>query len=293
MTAPAGEARLALKARLAAHGLWLCAARLRLLALKAGFDLNQPRVPAGDPAGGQWTSGDDALSAAMTRRLFVPRVQRLAGARRTGAVARNIFPKPQPNWPKGCIPLAQSADGDGVDWNKPTVHTNRETTPQDEQKFVDGHGSDAQDLAQALKRGSNAQEFLTLSSIEAHWGVADAATNANNFFGVHNISSGPFPNQIGTYLASGHDGVVGTMYPCWLSPNDAPGGRKPVAVFPKDTGYMDSGSIAVGRLENLGGDYSNPATFFTNIHKSGWAIGTPLAAYVNLLMGRYRHLSGY
>src|SRR5262245_15386450 len=32
--------------------------RLRLLRAKAGYNPDQPRVPAGSPQGGQWTSGD-------------------------------------------------------------------------------------------------------------------------------------------------------------------------------------------------------------------------------------------
>lgn len=45
------------RARLLATRFRIGALLLRAAALKAGFDPNQPRVPAGNPRGGQWTSG--------------------------------------------------------------------------------------------------------------------------------------------------------------------------------------------------------------------------------------------
>jgi hypothetical protein len=240
MSAPNGEARLALKARLAAHGLWLCATRLRLLALKASFDPNQPRLPAGDPAGGQWTSG-----------------------------------------------------GGGVDWKNPAKHTDRPTTKADEKKFVNDYRKQAQDLATKLGRGANANEFLALSSDETKWGVADAATNANNFFGLHNLSSGPFPGQIGTYLTSGQKEVAGTLLPYWIPPTSDSDPQKATPVFAVSTGYFDSGSVVANILAKMGGDYSNPATFFANIRAAGWAVGTPHQTYIRTLMQRYGDVSRY
>ena len=41
-----------------------------MLALKAGFDPNQPRVPAGRPEGGQWT--DSGSGGSNARRVAEP-----------------------------------------------------------------------------------------------------------------------------------------------------------------------------------------------------------------------------
>jgi hypothetical protein len=48
-----------LRARLAGYALDLAGIRLQLLLRKAGFNPDQPRVPAGQPGGGQWTDGGD------------------------------------------------------------------------------------------------------------------------------------------------------------------------------------------------------------------------------------------
>ena len=48
-----------LRHELSANAFRLAALRLEL-ALKAGFNPEQPRVPAGQPGGGQWTDGDEA-----------------------------------------------------------------------------------------------------------------------------------------------------------------------------------------------------------------------------------------
>jgi len=48
-----------LRYELSANAFRLAALRLEL-ALKAGFNPEQPRVPAGQPGGGQWTDGDEA-----------------------------------------------------------------------------------------------------------------------------------------------------------------------------------------------------------------------------------------
>jgi hypothetical protein len=240
MTALTGEARLALKTRLAAHGLWLCAAQLRLLALKGNYNPNQPRVPAGDPAGGQWTSG-----------------------------------------------------GGSVDWKNPVKRTNRGTTSDDWKKFVQNHRADAEKLAAKLGHGSNAGEFLALSSEESNWGLAEAASNGNHFFGYHNGKAGPFTGQIGTYLTSGKYGDPGQLLPVWMPPLPDSDSRKTIPVFSTTTGYVDSGAYVVGKLAEQGKDYSNPATFFATLHALGWAKDTPTATYVHTMLGRYKLVSKY
>jgi len=54
---PLATKRARLRADIATHRLLMAAMWLRLLTEKANFDPGQPRVPAGDPAGGQWTGG--------------------------------------------------------------------------------------------------------------------------------------------------------------------------------------------------------------------------------------------
>lgn len=55
-----------LRAEITAYCLWLAGAKLALLAAKAGFQPDQPRVPGGDPAGGQWTSDGGSGTATRT-----------------------------------------------------------------------------------------------------------------------------------------------------------------------------------------------------------------------------------
>lgn len=70
---PQGAKKRALRAEVVAHRVMMEALRLRLLVAKANFNPAQPRVPAGDPDGGQWT-GDggggigDASGPHRTRR---------------------------------------------------------------------------------------------------------------------------------------------------------------------------------------------------------------------------------
>lgn len=74
-------------------------AALRLyLALKAGFNPDQPRVPAGRPGGGQWTDGDDGapiindppIEEVYPELLIVPllRIPRLLNAWRLWVLSR-------------------------------------------------------------------------------------------------------------------------------------------------------------------------------------------------------------
>src|SRR5262245_51129424 len=49
-----------LRAKLDGLRLLATAVRLRL-AIKANFNPNQPRIPAGQPGGGRWTNGDGPL----------------------------------------------------------------------------------------------------------------------------------------------------------------------------------------------------------------------------------------
>jgi hypothetical protein len=60
---------LQLRSKNAAIRVELAALRC-ILALKAGFDPNQPRVPAGRPEGGQWTDSGNGQSNA--RRVAEP-----------------------------------------------------------------------------------------------------------------------------------------------------------------------------------------------------------------------------
>ena len=200
----------------------------------------------------------------------------------------------QPRVPAGSSDGGQwTSGGGGVGWKNPAKKTNRPTTKADEKKFVNDHRTDAEKLAKLLGRGSNANEFLALSSDETNWGVIETASNANNFFGLHNRSTGPFPGQIGTYLSSGQDGVPGTLLPYWTPPSSDRGSQKATPVFAVSTGYVDSGSVLANILAKMGGDYSNPATFFANIRAAGWAVGTPHQTYINTLMQRYGHVSRY
>ncbi len=58
---------LQMRCETAAMQLHVALLRLRL-ALKAGFDPNQPRVPAGRPQDGQWTRvGENAIAREGTR----------------------------------------------------------------------------------------------------------------------------------------------------------------------------------------------------------------------------------
>lgn len=57
------ELLLAFRSELSAFRLALISANLRFLLQKANFDPNQPRVPRGNPDGGQWTKIDDGASS--------------------------------------------------------------------------------------------------------------------------------------------------------------------------------------------------------------------------------------
>ena len=64
----------ALRARLASHAFDLAAVRVQLLLRKANFNPAQPRVPARQPGGGQWTGRQDGGQVHLTqgRRGFDP-----------------------------------------------------------------------------------------------------------------------------------------------------------------------------------------------------------------------------
>jgi hypothetical protein len=175
----------------------------------------------------------------------------------------------------------------------PSQPTSRAPTEADMRKFVQTHRPEAQRLALALGGGATADEFLALSSVETTWGTSDAAQMANNYFGLHNAETGPFPGQIGTYLTSGKRGVPGKLLSKWIAPLNDGSSRQAVAAFSSTSGYMDSGAVAVRRLTKIGGDYSNPATFFATIRRLGWAAGTPSAEYVRTLLSRHKHVSRY
>ena len=219
----------------------LAAARMRLalikLAFKAGYKPTQPRVPAGDPNGGQWAGGGSGRSSVPRRK--------------------------------------------------------RGTTEADNRDFVTKKRAEAQKLADALGHGADANEFLALSSVESTWGSADAASMANNYFGIHNSEKGPFPGQTGTYITSGTSNIPGQVVPGWISPFPDRSPKQAVAAFAPDTGFLDSGMVAVSKLKTEGIDYSNPATFFANVHARGWAEGANAADYVHTMLQRYRHVGRY
>ena len=60
-----GAERARLRAKVAAHSR-LAGAKLVLITAKAGFNPAQPRVPAGNPAGGQWGPGGGGGTARRT-----------------------------------------------------------------------------------------------------------------------------------------------------------------------------------------------------------------------------------
>jgi hypothetical protein len=76
--------------------LWRAIADLRwdLLVLKAAlrlhrrYDPDQPRVPAGSPDGGQWTSGDGSSPREMTMRRGTPLAEATQGQLAAIAVAQ-------------------------------------------------------------------------------------------------------------------------------------------------------------------------------------------------------------
>jgi hypothetical protein len=68
-TSPEAAAeRARLRAGIAAHSLWLAGAKLALLAVKTNFNPAQPRVPAGNPAGGQWAPGGGTARRTPTKK---------------------------------------------------------------------------------------------------------------------------------------------------------------------------------------------------------------------------------
>ena len=69
--------------------------------------------------------------------------------------------------------------------------------------------------------------------------------------------------------------------------------QKTMAAFPAATGFADSAAVVIARLQKVGGDYSNPATFFATVRAHGWAMGTDPRAYVRIMIQRYGRVSGY
>ena len=65
--------------------------------------------------------------------------------------------------------------------------------------FIHTHQTDAATVARQL--GVPTQNILGLSGIESTWGTSNAATQANNFFGLHGGANAPFAN--GVWYTSG------------------------------------------------------------------------------------------
>ena len=176
---------------------------------------------------------------------------------------------------------------------KTPKHSVAAPTEADMKRFVTVHRPEAQKLALALGHGATADEFLALSSVETKWDTADATTIGNNYFGLHNLGSGPYPGQTGTYITSGIKNVAGYIVPRWVPPYPDGSAVQAVAAFPANTGYSASGSFVVKQLTKAGKDYSNPITFFATIRALGWAQGTTPTEYVRILLQRHRRVSRY
>ncbi len=77
--------------------------------------------------------------------------------------------------------------------------------------FIHAHQTDAATVAQQL--GVPTENVLGLSGIESKWGTSNAATQANNFFGLHGGANAPFAN--GVWYTSG--GVAMSAFPSYLA----------------------------------------------------------------------------
>jgi Mannosyl-glycoprotein endo-beta-N-acetylglucosaminidase len=77
--------------------------------------------------------------------------------------------------------------------------------------FIQTHEADAATVAQQLNVPT--QNILGLSGIESQWGRSNAATEANNFFGLHGGANAPFAT--GVWYTSG--GVAMSSFPSYLT----------------------------------------------------------------------------
>jgi RHS repeat-associated protein len=78
--------------------------------------------------------------------------------------------------------------------------------------FLKAHQADAATVAKSL--GVPTQNVLGLSGIESQWGASNAATQANNFFGLHGGQSAPFASGDAWYTSAG---VQMSRFPSYLA----------------------------------------------------------------------------
>jgi len=113
---------------------------------KAGYNPDEPRVPAGSPGGGEWTTGGGADGEAGSDATGEPEL---------GAGGPEIQPA-----------AAQSG----------SVQAKKE-------RFVDAHVADTRPVAAGL--GIPVENILGLAAEESGWGTSGFAERGNNFFGIH------------------------------------------------------------------------------------------------------------
>ncbi len=241
---------------------------------KAGFNPDEPRDERG-----RWTSGGDNGNADGYAADHTVGIQ-LADAGMSDASDDTV---------------SQAAARAATTRQRDKTHrAATAVTAADMTNFGPSHYGEAQQLAAKLGHGATAKEFLALSSVESWWGASPTAKQAFNFFGAHNAQEGPFQGQTGTYVTSGMNGIPGRLVSKWLPPNPPSDPVQNVAAFSAETGYMDSGDVVVAALltpkalAESGGDYSNPAIFFSTVHNHGWAEGAQ-TDYVHTMLQRMRH----
>ena len=145
-------------------------------------------------------------------------------------------------------------------------------------------------LAAKLGHGATAAEILAMSANESTWGGNFKASDYGNYFGLHNIGSGPFTGQTGSYLSSGQVGVFGTVQNGWVAPT-APGNPQQETPIFASNGFYNSGMVLVNSLASTAsGDFlADPASFFASAWNYGWGRGSTQAGYVSHMLNIYNH----
>jgi ABC-type glycerol-3-phosphate transport system substrate-binding protein len=113
-----------------------------------------------------------------------------------------------------------------------------------------------------------------------------------NYFGVHNVDSGPFPGQTGTYVTSGIDGVQETLLDHWIPPFSSSSPKQAVAAFPAADGFYLSGSVVVQSLSKVSGQFTNAQDFSAAVHSEGWAQGYTLNVYTRTFQRHFQIMQG-
>ena len=142
------------------------------------------------------------------------------------------------------------------------------------------------------RQGATEDDFLTLADIESAGGTSNAAKLGNNYFGVHNVDSGPFPGQTGTYVTSGIDGVQETLLDHWIPPFSSSSPKQAVAAFPAADGFYLSGSVVVQSLSKVSGQFTNAQDFSAAVHSEGWAQGYTLNVYTRTFQRHFQIMQG-